>query len=245
VISFGPFRLDRVQRLLLKGDEPVNIGSRALAILILLLERPGELVTKDAIMACVWPDTCVEPVNLTVNICALRRALGGGHASNRYVFNIPGRGYLLVPPVTVIRSPMEAATQPLRPPPASTGAAVCDHCLLDNDLRDAISRGELRLVYQPLKDIRTHQAVGFEALLPWTHATRAEVSPAEFVPIAEDTGAILQIGEWVLRTACREAATWIKPLTVGQRFGRADPPCEFRSHGPSDPVRDRTSARKA
>ena len=48
----------------------------------------------------------------------------------------------------------------------------------------------------------------------WTHTTRGEVSPAEFIPIAEDTGSILQIGEWVLRTACREAATWIKPLTV-------------------------------
>jgi diguanylate cyclase len=51
-------------------------------------------------------------------------------------------------------------------------------------------------------------------LLRWKHPTRGEVSPAEFIPIAEDTGLILQIGEWVLRTACREAATWTQPLTV-------------------------------
>jgi EAL domain-containing protein (putative c-di-GMP-specific phosphodiesterase class I) len=86
--------------------------------------------------------------------------------------------------------------------------------LLDQDLRDAIFRGELRLVYQPLKDVSTDEIVGFEALLRWQHATRGEVSPAEFIPIAEDIGTVLHIGAWVLRTACREAATWIKPLTV-------------------------------
>ena len=97
---------------------------------------------------------------------------------------------------------------------ASMGAAVRDRRLLEHDLRNAISRAELRLVYQPQQDIRTGAVVGFEALLRWKHATRGDVSPAEFIPIAEDTGAILQIGEWVLRAACREAATWTRPLTV-------------------------------
>ena len=72
----------------------------------------------------------------------------------------------------------------------------------------------MRLVYQPQKDIRTGEVVGFEALLRWKHPTRGEVSPAEFIPIAEDTGVILQIGEWVMRTACREAASWSQPLTI-------------------------------
>jgi len=63
-------------------------------------------------------------------------------------------------------------------------------------------------------DIRSGDVVGFEALLRWEHPTRGKVSPAEFIPVAEDTGTILQIGEWVLRAACREAATWTKPLTV-------------------------------
>jgi len=97
---------------------------------------------------------------------------------------------------------------------ASMGAAVRDRRLLEHDLRNAIARGELRLVYQPQQDIRTSEVVGLEALLRWKHPTRGHVSPAEFVPIAEDTGIILQIGEWVLRTACREAATWTNPLTV-------------------------------
>jgi diguanylate cyclase len=94
------------------------------------------------------------------------------------------------------------------------GAAVRERRMLEHDLRNAIPRGELRLVYQPQKCIHTGKVVGFEALLRWKHATRGEVSPAEFIPLAEDTGIILQIGEWVLRTACAEAATWEQPLTV-------------------------------
>jgi diguanylate cyclase len=97
---------------------------------------------------------------------------------------------------------------------ASMGAALHERRHLEHDLRNAISRGELRLIYQPEKNVYTGKAVGFEALLRWKHQTRGEVSPAEFIPIAEDTGLILQIGEWVLRTACREATTRTPPLTV-------------------------------
>jgi diguanylate cyclase (GGDEF)-like protein len=97
---------------------------------------------------------------------------------------------------------------------AAMGAAFRERRLLEHELRTAISRGELRLAYQPENNIGTGKVVGFEALLRWKHPTRGEVSPAEFIPIAEDTGVILQIGEWVLRTACREAATWTQPLTI-------------------------------
>jgi diguanylate cyclase (GGDEF)-like protein/PAS domain S-box-containing protein len=97
---------------------------------------------------------------------------------------------------------------------ASMGAAVRERRLLEHDLRNATARGEMKLVYQPQMDIRSGDIIGFEALLRWGHPTRGQVSPAEFIPIAEDTGTILQIGEWVLRAACREAATWAKPLTV-------------------------------
>ena len=97
---------------------------------------------------------------------------------------------------------------------ASMGVAVRDRRLLEHDLRQAITRQELRLVDQPLKKIPSGEVIGFEALLRWTNQTRGEVSPSEFIPIAEDTGIILSIGEWVLREACREAATWTQPLTV-------------------------------
>jgi diguanylate cyclase (GGDEF)-like protein/PAS domain S-box-containing protein len=97
---------------------------------------------------------------------------------------------------------------------ASMGAAVRDRRLLEHELRNAISYGEMRLVYQPQKDIRDGRVVGFEALLRWKHANRGDVPPNEFIPIAEEAGIIVQIGEWVLRSACREAAAWTQPLTI-------------------------------
>jgi DNA-binding winged helix-turn-helix (wHTH) protein len=95
-ISFGPFRLLPTQFLLLEGHKPVRLGSRALEILIVLLERPGELVSKQELMARVWPDIFVEPANLTVHISALRRMLRDGRDGNRFIINIPGRGYSFV-----------------------------------------------------------------------------------------------------------------------------------------------------
>ena len=107
-VSFGPFRLLPQQRLLLESDKPVRLGSRALDILIALVERPGEVVGKDELMARVWPNTHVDEGNLKFQIGALRRALGGG---NRYLANVPGRGYSFTAPVTRLDSPMPAAPQ--------------------------------------------------------------------------------------------------------------------------------------
>jgi len=94
------------------------------------------------------------------------------------------------------------------------GTAVRDRRLLEHDLRHAISRNQLRLVYQPQVDIKTNHVTGFEALIRWRHPERGDVSPGVFVPIAEESGLILQIGEWVLRTACAEAATWKQDLSI-------------------------------
>jgi len=100
-IDFGPFRLLPTQRLLLKDDKPIPLGSRAMDILIALVERPTELVSKEELMARVWPKTFVDPANLTVHISALRRALRDGRDGNRFFVNIPGRGYRFVAPVSV------------------------------------------------------------------------------------------------------------------------------------------------
>jgi len=100
-VSFGPFRLLPKQLLLLEGDKPVCLGSRALEILIALLERRGELVSKQDLMARVWPNVFVEPANLTVHMSALRRALRDGRDGHRFIVNIPGRGYCFVATVDV------------------------------------------------------------------------------------------------------------------------------------------------
>lgn len=96
---FGSFRLLPRQRLLLSGDEPVHLGGRALDILIALVERAGDLVSKDELMARVWPNTFVVQANLTVHVSALRRALRDGIGGSRYFVNVANRGYYFVAPV--------------------------------------------------------------------------------------------------------------------------------------------------
>jgi len=85
---------------------------------------------------------------------------------------------------------------------------------LEFDLRQAVMCGEFDLHYQPLVNIRDNSIVACEALLRWHHPTRGMVSPVEFIPVAEDTGVINPLGEWVLRTACAEAAGWPGDFTV-------------------------------
>src|SRR5450631_4728492 len=100
-ISFGPFLLLPEERLLLEGDRPVRLGSRAFDILVFLIERAGEVVGKEELIAHAWPQTFVEEANLKIQVSALRRALGDGHGGNRYVVTVPGRGYNFVAPVRI------------------------------------------------------------------------------------------------------------------------------------------------
>ncbi|HEX2018753.1 MAG TPA: EAL domain-containing protein [Aurantimonas sp.] len=82
------------------------------------------------------------------------------------------------------------------------------------DLRGALHRGEISVHYQPLIDTAARTICGYEALMRWTHPERGSVSPAEFIPVAEDTGTIGLLGDWVLRQACNEAARWPEHFTV-------------------------------
>jgi len=84
----------------------------------------------------------------------------------------------------------------------------------ESALRRALERGELRLHYQPEIDLATGATSGFEALVRWEHPLRGLLGPAAFIPLAEETGLIVGIGEWVLREACTEAARWPQPLTL-------------------------------
>ena len=99
VFSFGPYRLLAAQRLLLEGDKPVRLGSRAFDILIALVERAGEVVSKEELIAQVWPTTFVGEANLKTQINVLRRALADGQGNNRYVITVVGRGYNFAAPI--------------------------------------------------------------------------------------------------------------------------------------------------
>jgi diguanylate cyclase (GGDEF)-like protein len=97
--------------------------------------------------------------------------------------------------------------------------------LMESDLRIALEKGQLRLVYQPCVDALTEAVTGFEALIRWDHPEHGPVSPVEFIPLAEEIGLIDEIGEWVLRTACAEAAKWPQQITVAVNLS----PVQFKS----------------
>src|SRR5882762_11034516 len=114
VASFGPFRLVAAERRLEKADEPLPVGGRALDILITLVERAGEVVSRNELISRVWPDVIVEEGNLRVHVANLRKALGDGHDGARYVTNVAGRGYCFVAPVR-----HSAGSEPGLPIPAT------------------------------------------------------------------------------------------------------------------------------
>jgi EAL domain-containing protein (putative c-di-GMP-specific phosphodiesterase class I) len=93
--------------------------------------------------------------------------------------------------------------------------------VLEMDLREALAKGEFQLYYQPLVTVINKQVRAFEALIRWNRSNHGLVSPAEFIPVAEETGLIVPIGEWVLRTACREAAKWPSEIKVAVNISPA------------------------
>ncbi|WP_407167747.1 EAL domain-containing protein [Bradyrhizobium sp. ORS 111] len=97
---------------------------------------------------------------------------------------------------------------------------------LERDMRHALLNGEFELHYQPFINVASGETSGFEALLRWNHPQRGMIPPAKFIPLAEETGLIVPLGEWVLRTACAEAAKWPCDLKIAVNLS----PAQFRSH---------------
>ncbi len=99
--------------------------------------------------------------------------------------------------------------------------------MLELDLRKAFANGEFELFYQPLINLQANAVSGFEALLRWRHPERGMIAPAQFIPLAEEIGLIVPLGEWVLRKACAEAMRWPGDLKVAVNLS----PAQFRSRG--------------
>jgi len=98
---------------------------------------------------------------------------------------------------------------------------------LELDLRKAVAQGEFEVFYQPLFDLRTQAACGAEALLRWRHPDQGLIAPAEFIPLTEELGLIIPIGEWVMAQACRDAIAWPEEIRVAVNLS----PVQFRSSG--------------
>jgi diguanylate cyclase (GGDEF)-like protein/PAS domain S-box-containing protein len=97
--------------------------------------------------------------------------------------------------------------------------------LLELDLRSALLRGEFEVYYQPIHDLKADQITCFEALVRWNHPLRGMIPPADFIPLAEDTGLIVPIGDWVLRKACTDAAGWSQEVAVAVNLS----PVQFKN----------------
>jgi DNA-binding winged helix-turn-helix (wHTH) protein len=105
VISFGPFNLIASERLVTKDGAPIEVSSRALDILIVLLSRPNEVMSKSELLSQVWPDVTVGEGSLRFHMTYLRKALGDGQDGARYIATLPGRGYCFVAPASRASSP--------------------------------------------------------------------------------------------------------------------------------------------
>jgi diguanylate cyclase (GGDEF)-like protein len=100
-------------------------------------------------------------------------------------------------------------------------------CELENDMRNALSAGQFDLHYQPVLDLENDDIVGVEALIRWHHPKRGMISPGEFIPLAEETGFIVPLGEWVIRQACATAAAWPGKVKIAVNLS----PAQFKSQG--------------
>jgi len=118
-IQFGPFRLHARKRLLERDGEPIGLGSRAMDVLIVLVEHAGEVVSKQELTKRVWPNITVDESSLRVQLATLRKALGHGRDGARYVTNVSGRGYSFVAPVAAVHPTPQAPVAPSPEPPTS------------------------------------------------------------------------------------------------------------------------------
>lgn len=138
--SFGPFYLHASERRLLRAGQSVEIGSRALDILIALVEQAGEVIGKKALVSRVWPDVIVEESSLRVHVAALRKALGDGLDGARYIANVPGRGYSFVAPVSTTSQPTSVSSPSTDVSTSQASASYRSHARLPSTLPARLTR---------------------------------------------------------------------------------------------------------
>ena len=184
------------------GDTLARIGGDEFAVLI---ESDADLSVEAAAIANRLLGAMAQPVGVRGTPMVVTASIGIAVAS-RGGQRTPDE--LLRDADTAMYSAKASGRNRAVPYDASMGTAVLTRVQLGTDLRDAVHRDELRLVYQPIVDLGPGWIIGFEALLRWDHPTRGLLQPTEFIAIAEENGAILDIGRWALRTACRQARQW-------------------------------------
>ncbi len=198
IYEFGSFRLDAVKRLLWREGEPVPLTSKSLETLLALVESRGEILDKDSLMSRIWPDTVVEEKNLTINISALRKALGENPREHRYIVTVPGRGYRFVAEVQEI-SDTHTAEMMLR----QSKISVVVEEVEDGETGRLADGGTERI------------SASANSLLPVAPSPRRRVAPSLFTAIALLVLALAGgMSWWKTKRAAAEQAGAIKTLAV-------------------------------
>jgi diguanylate cyclase (GGDEF)-like protein len=196
----------RLSGCLRRGDTAARIGGDEFAILL------GDIGNPDRAphVAERLIDALAEPITVLGREVFVSASIGIAHAQG------DAENLLRNADVAMYRAKRsgEAGAYAIFEP--SMHAAVVERLELEADLRRAIERDELVLHYQPIVDLAGGQVVGLEALLRWAHPRRGLVTPFEFIPLAEETGLIVDLGRWVLHEACRQAAEWRDDLRTGR-----------------------------
>lgn len=154
LLEFGPFRLDPDQRLLLRDQQPISLSPKAFDLLLLLLQRSGQVVLKDDLMKALWPDTFVEESNLGQHVFQIRKALGDRSQDSSYIVTVPGRGYRFAHSVRTLSAGLEPAGDVVLESHSRTRVTVedgvFDHGLKrDPGLISALPSRELRMLPAP------------------------------------------------------------------------------------------------
>ena len=197
---------ERLQACVREVDTVARFGGTEFAVLVLGLDRPesaGELALR--IIAALSEPYDVEGRSITVGATAgIAMPPGDGTTPAKLLQSADTALY---------RAKLEARGS-YRFFEAEMDLRLQARFALETDLRQAVRAGAFELVYQPLLNLAANTVSGFEALLRWRHPSRGMVSPAEFIPLMEETGLIVPLGDWVLQHACAEAARWASPAKV-------------------------------
>ncbi|WP_262267253.1 MULTISPECIES: bifunctional diguanylate cyclase/phosphodiesterase [Microvirga] len=196
----------KLATVLSRGQILARLGGDEFAVLMPNIESPTEVrLLAERLQKAVAAGLQVEDLPGSVSV-SIGIALYPTDASDR--------AELLSCADTALHRVKEETSGSCRFFDPTMGDKLRERRTIEQDLRQAIQDDQLYLVYQPQAKIGTGEVTGFEALLRWKHPVRDDLSPGLFIPIAEESSLILTLGEWVLRTACREAASWTRPLTI-------------------------------
>ncbi|WP_082507934.1 bifunctional diguanylate cyclase/phosphodiesterase [Methylobacterium sp. Leaf113] len=198
---------DRMRRSLQPGDIVARLGGDEFAIILLGRSHPhGVGAAAQRLIEIVG-----EPVDIDGHLTNVGVSIGVAIG-----LDDGDRADLLFKNADIaLYRAKEAGRHTCRFYEAGMDMAVASRNLLEIDLKDTVRNGGFALHYQPIIDLASDTLRGFEALLRWPHAAKGMISPADFIPLAEETGLIVELGAWALRDACQEAASWPSDLRVG------------------------------